>query len=822
MTSSRTFLFAHSSRLELLIVGIAVLAVTAASVFTYWNIVEDRDLTRENLVKVGDSLAATTEEHLNETLRDAYNAAYSAAVLVENANGFGGHDAAYWHRELNRELVDNTSVARLIAADASGRVIASSSDYPLPAISLAGSGEFRWQLEHPGASGMHLGVDAASPIDGRLVIPYSRAIRDARGSLIGVLEAELNVDYMIETYATLTRNFPAQIAVINRQGIRLAYFPGRRELIGRRVSDASSVEKAFEGNGNLEFRSEASGRDTLYSYRVLNPHLLLVGVGFDKEYAMAGWELRSRQRVAVVGAASVVFLALVGLFVVYLRKLQRSEVRLRASEAQMRAVADNLPNGMVYQIVREHDGTRRCIYASAGVKNLNGLSVSQMIGSSLLITSQIVGEDQVRLRAAQEVSLATMSVLDIVVRLRREDGELRWMQFCAAPRKLPDGRVLWDGIEIDVTDLKLAEDASRERGAKIESLFRGAPVGMGELVGRVFTLVNERLCQITGYAAGELIGKSTRILYVSEKDWEEAGARHYAQAAEQGFAAMETRFRRKDGTMVDVFISMSPLDQRDPYAGATVTAMDITESKAIRRKLEEAYDKLRVLSGMLINAQEAERRNISSELHDEIGQALTAVKMKLHHLGTRLANGTAAQGDVESCMEISDIALNQVRDLSVNLRPPQLDLMGLRAALEWLLKRERDPGVLLDVHFNAVLNAEGRTPQADITCFRVVQEALTNVLRHAHARNLWVDAVEDEQEIGLCVRDDGVGFDPETARMRATRGGSIGLLSMEERVTLQGGSFELVSRPGAGTVIRARIPLGSRAGRPQMAAGNAR
>jgi two-component system sensor histidine kinase UhpB len=157
-------------------------------------------------------------------------------------------------------------------------------------------------------------------------------------------------------------------------------------------------------------------------------------------------------------------------------------------------------------------------------------------------------------------------------------------------------------------------------------------------------------------------------------------------------------------------------------------------------------------------------------------------------------------------MEIADTALSQVRNLSVNLRPPQLDLMGLEAALNWLLQRQVESSGL-QVHFNAQLNAGARTPQADITCFRIVQEALTNVLRHAAAANLWVDIAETAGVIDLDIRDDGRGFDIDAAKTRSAQGRSLGLLSMEERITLMGGSFEIVSSPGNGTRIHAVIPV---------------
>jgi PAS domain S-box-containing protein len=798
--------FTQSIRLEGWLIILAAAAVAAASLFTYWEILADRDLTEATQFKIADSLAAAVEEQFDETLRDAHNAAYSAAILIENFGGLGSIDSARLHRELNREMVDNTSIARLIAADASGRVIASSAEYPLAALSIANSENFRWHEAHPADSGMHLGVTYTSSIDGRLSIPYSIAIHDTDGKLAGVVVAEIDIAHLNRFYQSMTHSFPATIAVVNREGIRLARYPEEKDLIGERISQKLSLDSLFQRQGFLEVTSAADDRRLLMAYRLLRPYLLAVAVGFDRESTMAPWVERSRQRAAVVGTGSVLFLALLGLFLVYLRRLECSEDRLRASEAQLRLIADNLPNGVVYQVERDNEGKMRFLYVSAGIERLTGLSANAVLKDATLLHDKIIKEDQPRVVAAEQASAESMSTLNIVVRLRRSDGELRWLHLCSAPRKLYDGRILRDGILIDITEQKQAEHALRMRQARIESIFRSAPVGIGEIVNRVFTMVNDRFCEILGYSAEELLGQSTRMLYLTDADWEDVGRKYNEQFRGAGVATFEARYRRKDGRIIDVLVGGSSIVRGDPYAGVTFTVMDVTEAKSARRSLDEAYEKLKMLSGMLLNAQETERRHLSGELHDEIGQALTAVKMKLHGLGKRIANGIAAQEDVASAIEIADIALSQVRDLSVNLRPPQLELLGLEATLQWLLNRQAELAGLR-VHFNADLNAAARTAQADITCFRVAQEALTNVIRHAHATNLWVDVADGPEFIELHIKDDGIGFDPEATRARVARGGSIGLLSMEERVTLQGGAFELASRPNGGTEIRARIPL---------------
>jgi signal transduction histidine kinase len=154
-----------------------------------------------------------------------------------------------------------------------------------------------------------------------------------------------------------------------------------------------------------------------------------------------------------------------------------------------------------------------------------------------------------------------------------------------------------------------------------------------------------------------------------------------------------------------------------------------------------------------------------------------------------------------------DHAIEQVRSLALDLRPSILDDLGLAAALRWLLKRQAEragfEGNVL------VSTSEGRFPAAiETCCFRLAQEALTNVSRHAEATCVRIELRADEKKMQLVVRDDGKGFDVRMARERAAHGASLGLLSMDERVSLAGGKLEIQSSHGYGTTIRARFTLG--------------
>jgi signal transduction histidine kinase len=224
---------------------------------------------------------------------------------------------------------------------------------------------------------------------------------------------------------------------------------------------------------------------------------------------------------------------------------------------------------------------------------------------------------------------------------------------------------------------------------------------------------------------------------------------------------------------------------------------------ATRRALELSQERLRALSRRLLEVQEEERGRIARDLHDDVGQALTALKIQLESLGR--AGGPMA-GRVLECVETTRHTLERVRQLSLSLRPPQLDDLGLVAALRSHLDRQASVGGLTP-HFDAAEAPHGVAAEVETACFRVAQEAVNNVLRHARARNLWLQLFIADGRLALSVRDDGSGFDLDAARRRGAAGASLGLVGMEERVALAGGTLELRSTPGQGTVLLATFAL---------------
>jgi signal transduction histidine kinase len=209
----------------------------------------------------------------------------------------------------------------------------------------------------------------------------------------------------------------------------------------------------------------------------------------------------------------------------------------------------------------------------------------------------------------------------------------------------------------------------------------------------------------------------------------------------------------------------------------------------------------------LIEAQEDERRRISRELHDQIGQILTAIKMNLHSVQQN--NHTSEiSGYVKDNVEAVDEALRLVRDLSVELRPPVLDDFGLVTALCWYVDRySKRTGLEVDVIIDLLDQNQRFSRELETACFRIAQEALTNIVRHAQATQVVLQLVKTGAVLLLSIKDDGVGFDLSTLQKRAQRAATLGLISMQERAHAAGGTIEIISAASKGTEIQFSLNL---------------
>ncbi|NVO07371.1 MAG: response regulator [Rhodoferax sp.] len=284
-----------------------------------------------------------------------------------------------------------------------------------------------------------------------------------------------------------------------------------------------------------------------------------------------------------------------------------------------------------------------------------------------------------------------------------------------------------------------------------------------------------------------------------------------------GIAAAET-IRRQYGLPV-VFITAYSADEilaraklTEPYGYIlkpfTDRELRVTLTMALYKhqaeaKLQTSSRQLKALSRHVLEVQELERRRVAIELHDELGQSLTAIKINLQ-LSQRLKDQPLADLNQESIRIVED-ALQQVRRLATTLRPSMLDDLGLAPALKWIAEQSAARGGFA-VNFHHVRAQTRLAPDIETACFRIVQEALTNITRHAQARQVDISLRREADDMVLSVQDDGRGFDTDAMRLRAVQGGSLGVLGMQERANLIGGQLSIRSVSGSGSTVQLSCP----------------
>ena len=267
-----------------------------------------------------------------------------------------------------------------------------------------------------------------------------------------------------------------------------------------------------------------------------------------------------------------------------------------------------------------------------------------------------------------------------------------------------------------------------------------------------------------------------------------------------------SRHYRKDGGLIEVELTTHQL-QFDGRPAYSVLAHDVTERNRYERSLRESQEQLRLLAGRLEQVREEERTSLARELHDDLGQSLTAIKMNLSWLSAHSgAPPEAFSARIVSSMDLADHTIGAAQRLASRLRPGILDL-GLLAAMEWQVEEFRyraDIRCELELPtFEVPLN-----PDQQVTLFRIFQETLTNVARHSRADLVKTRLAVEDAHVILEVQDNGRGITPGEMAKRS----SLGLLGMRERVLSLGGAIEIEGRPGAGTLVRVSVPVGHTAG----------
>jgi PAS domain S-box-containing protein len=352
----------------------------------------------------------------------------------------------------------------------------------------------------------------------------------------------------------------------------------------------------------------------------------------------------------------------------------------------------------------------------------------------------------------------------------------------------------WIALLVEICDGGARELA--EKSLRVRELARRAASRM-DTANRFFA-VNDELCSVVGRSPEQLIGSPVFDLVHPEDARPTTTRIERRRKNLAGEKELDVRLIHRDGRPITVHsIAHVLLTPEGAYDGGVSVLREVTD-----RERAVAVSHRHEVSHRLLHLHELERRRIARELHDQLGQLLTAVRISLDAFRVRCPPDARHQLD-ESLFNVDD-AIRQVRNLSLELRPSMLDDLGLDAALRWYVDRQSQA---MGIPIHTSLKIERRMDAGQETaCFRIIQEAIANALRHASAQHLWLAVTQTAEGIELVVRDDGSGFDVEHARQCALHGASLGILGMHERALLAGGRLDIDSACGQGTEVRAQIP----------------
>lgn len=354
-------------------------------------------------------------------------------------------------------------------------------------------------------------------------------------------------------------------------------------------------------------------------------------------------------------------------------------------------------------------------------------------------------------------------------------------------------------------DRKKVKQALRES----EERFRRLAENAQDLIYR-FSLVPERRFEYVSPSARELIGYTPEEHYANPKLICEIVHPEDSDLLKDLFLGkvelsqpLTLRWYHKDGSIIWFEHRNVPIyDEEGILIAIEGIARDITERVLNEQQLKTNHAQIEALSNRILNAMEDERSRLARELHDELGQALTAVKLDIQLLGDQVPATQALNQRLNQTIELVDYTINLVRRQSISLRPPALDDMGLLPAIDEMVR-----GFMNRTGIDTIVQSSGfskRLPRpVETALYRCVQESLTNIARHAQAKKAKVSLKRENGLLSISINDDGVGFDPEEQKISAA---SIGLTGMQERIKLLAGEFTIESSIGHGTTVIIKVP----------------
>jgi PAS domain S-box-containing protein len=437
-------------------------------------------------------------------------------------------------------------------------------------------------------------------------------------------------------------------------------------------------------------------------------------------------------------------------------------------------------------------------------KEIFGYKASEWRGEN--ITQVVHPEDWAKVQE-RWLNISKVESYSCELRINAKDGQILILSVNVAPLYKNEKIIgtVWFGR--DITEHRQAQKALQESEWRYRTLVETMNDGLVVISENgLLTYVNDQVCQRSGYSKDELIGRPVTVFL--DETGKNILKEQMSKRIRGEHEAYEIPAIGKDGRKIFVLISPKPIfDENGHFKSSFAVITDITKQKRVEEALRESEKQLRHLSSQLLTAQETERRRISRELHDELGQALTLMKIRLRPIEEKLRKDQGAiRRECQNILQYIDQIIENVRRLSRDLSPSILEDLGLTAALRWLIDTFiKNDSIKVSVNIADIDNFFSQDQQ--IIIYRIAQEALTNIGKHAGAKNVSLVTQIDDTRVFLCIEDDGEGFDVARATMEEPSERGLGLAIMDERARMLGGSLEIWSQKGKGARITLSIPI---------------
>jgi PAS domain S-box-containing protein len=359
-----------------------------------------------------------------------------------------------------------------------------------------------------------------------------------------------------------------------------------------------------------------------------------------------------------------------------------------------------------------------------------------------------------------------------------------------------------------VSECEQAQSALRESELKYATLVEDAVIGVYIIQDGKIEFANEKFADIYGYSKDELPGMDSLDLVHPDDRQLVKKLREKRLRGEKVPAEYESKGLRKNGDIIWVMRSFSQITYKGSPAISGIVA-DISKRRRAEEALRKSDKELRVLSNQLLSAEEKERKRIARELHDGIGQALSAIKFSVENamLELRSAANPIDLGSLQAVIPLTQKTIEEVRRIVKDLRPSILDDLGILATIRWFCREFQNVYAGIQIESTIGVEENEVSPYLKTTVYRIMQEALNNVAKHSQASFVHLQLKKNRSHLNLSIRDNGRGFNLDKAMALKTSRRGFGLASMRERAELSGATFSIDTLPGKGTTIKIVWPV---------------